>query len=263
MNTIQSKDGTTLAYDVSGKGPALIYITGATCHRQFKPVQYDVEVYSSAFTVYNYDRRGRGDSSNTLPWSADREIEDIEALIDAAGGKAILFGHSSGAILALKTAMKLPGKVEKLVLYDAAYCADEAALEEFQSLGTWLYQQLDAGKNQEAITGFLEGIGIPAEAFDSLFPDWQVMVDLAPTLTYDTKLASELPPVAAAMKLQTPTCIMVGELSPESMHKVGNQLHKAIAHSVYIEVKGQDHMPSPEVVLPVLTGFLKPQHQQP
>lgn len=261
MKTIQSKDGTTLAYDVAGKGPALIYITGATCHREFKPVQYDAEVYSTAFTVYNYDRRGRGDSGNTLPWSADREIEDIEALIGAAGGKAILFGHSSGAILALQAAMKLGSMVDKLVLYDTAYCADEAALEEFQSLGQWLYRQLEEGKNQEAITGFLEGIGIPAEAFGSLFPDWEKMVALAPTLAYDTTLASALPPVKEAKQLQTPTCIMVGELSPGSMHKVGNQLHRAIASSVYIELKAQDHMPAPEVVLPVLTGFLKTQYQ--
>ena len=90
MKTTKSKDGTTLAYDVYGSGPALIYITGASCFRSFKPIMQDVKVFAKEFTVYNYDRRGRGDSGNTLPCSLEREVEDIEAMIDAAGGTAYL-----------------------------------------------------------------------------------------------------------------------------------------------------------------------------
>lgn len=257
MRTTQSKDGTTLAYNVSGKGPALIYITGATCYREFNPVLYDVSVFSAEFTVYNYDRRGRGDSGNTLPYAVEREIEDIDAMINAAGGHAYLYGHSSGAILALEAAIAFGSKVDKLAIYDAAYSHNKAYLEEFKALSSELYQLLNEGKNQEAITGFLEGIGIPKEAFDSFYPDWQAMVALAPTLAYDTTLASALPPVKKLSALTTPTQIIVGEKSPESIQEVAQQIKAAIPNAAYTVLKGQDHMPAPEVVLPVLTNFLK------
>ncbi|MBC9932744.1 alpha/beta fold hydrolase [Chitinophaga qingshengii] len=259
MKTTYSKDGTKLAYNVTGKGPALIFITGATCYRQFKPVLYDASVFSTAFTVYSYDRRGRGDSGNTLPYAVEREIEDIEAMIDAAGGQAYLYGHSSGAILALSAALALGDKVSKLVMYDAAYSPDEVYKEEFAGFSQGLYQLLEEGKNQEAITSFLEGIGIPQEAFAEFYPDWQTMVDLAPTLAYDTTLACTLVPAAAAATLTTPTQIIVGEKSPASMAVVAQQLKAAIPHAVCTVAKGQDHMAAPEVVLPVLTAFLQPQ----
>jgi pimeloyl-ACP methyl ester carboxylesterase len=128
MKTTQSKDGTTLVYDVYGSGPALIFITGATCFRSFEPVLHDAQVLSEQFAVYNYDRRGRGDSGNTIPYAIEREIEDIEAMIDAAGGTAHLYGHSSGEILALNATMQLGDKVSKLVMYDPSYANNEADL---------------------------------------------------------------------------------------------------------------------------------------
>ena len=90
MKTTRSRDGTTIAYDVAGSGPPLIYITGASCFRRFLPVAQDAKAFADAFTVYNYDRRGRGDSGDTAPWSVEREVEDIEALIDAAGWRDAL-----------------------------------------------------------------------------------------------------------------------------------------------------------------------------
>jgi pimeloyl-ACP methyl ester carboxylesterase len=116
MKTTRSKDGTKLAYDVYGSGPALIYITGASSFRSFKPIMQDVKVLAKEFTVYNYDRHGRGDSRSTLSYSLEREVEDIEVMIDAAGGKAYLYGHSSGAVLALEAAMRLSDKVQKVVM---------------------------------------------------------------------------------------------------------------------------------------------------
>jgi hypothetical protein len=94
MLTTKSKDGTTLAYDKYGTGSALINITGASCFRTFIPVMQDVKVFSRNFTVYNYDRRGRGDSGDTPPYSIEREVQDIEAMIDATGGKADLYGQA-------------------------------------------------------------------------------------------------------------------------------------------------------------------------
>ncbi|WP_414853894.1 alpha/beta fold hydrolase [Brevibacillus sp. IT-7CA2] len=258
MKTIQSKDGTTLAYDVYGSGPALLFITGATCFRSFEPVLHDAHVFAEQFTVYHYDRRGRGDSGNTLPYAFEREIEDIEAMIDAAGGTAYLYGHSSGAILALEAAMKLGDKVSKLVLYDASYSSNEVDQREFNELGQSVNNLLDTGDHSEAISLFLEGIGIPKEVifYMQQSPQWETMVALAPTLAYDISLASDLPPLEKAHHLRVPTLIIVGEKSPASLHDVASQLSQAIPHAQCSQLADQDHMPNPTVLLPLLTGFL-------
>lgn len=258
MKKTQSKDGTTLAYDVYGNGPALIYITGAICFRSFEPVLYDAKVFAEEFTAYNYDRRGRGDSGNTLPHSIEREVEDIEAMIDAAGGTAYLYGHSSGAILALEAAMRLGDKVHKLVMYDPSYVNDEAYQTEFKELTQGLCKLLDRGDNDEAIRLFLEGIGIPKEVIAGMqqSPQWATIVALAPTLAYDTTLASDLPPIEQASRLTTPTQIIVGEESPASIHEVASQLSEAIPNAECSQLAGQDHMPNPDILLPVLAGFL-------
>lgn len=259
MKTTVSKDGTRLAYDVSGKGPNLIYITGATTFRNFKPVLYDVSVFASEFTVYSYDRRGRGDSGDTLPYAPEREIEDIETMIDASGGRAHLYGHSSGAILALEAAMRLGEKVDKIVLYDPAYAHNATYQKEFIALGKQLNGLLEQGKNDEAISGFFLGVGLPEEALNHFqqSPDWPTMVALAPTLAYDTRLASDLPPLERAKKLRTPTQIIVGEKSPDTIHQVGKQLKSVMPNAGYTELKDQDHMPSAETVLEELVWFLK------
>ncbi|MFF0829269.1 alpha/beta fold hydrolase [Brevibacillus sp. NPDC003359] len=258
MKTIQSKDGTTLAYDVYGSGPALLFITGATCFRSFEPVLHDAHVFAEHFTVYNYDRRGRGDSGNTLPYSFEREIEDIEAMIDAAGGSAYLYGHSSGAILALEAAMKLGDKVSKLVMYDASYASDEVDQKQFNELGQGVNKLLDTGNHNEAISLFLEGIGIPKEVifYTQQSPQWEDMVALAPTLAYDITLASDLPPIERARQLHVPTLIIVGEKNPASLHDVASQLSQVIPHAQCSQLADQDHMPDPSVLLPLLNDFL-------
>lgn len=259
MKTVQSKDGTQIAYDVYGSGPALIYITGATCFRQFEPVLHDAQVFAGEFTVYNYDRRGRGDSGNTLPYAPEREIEDIEALIDAAGGTAFLYGHSSGAALALEAVLRLGAKVSKIALYDASYCSNAEEQREFGMLGEALDALLKDGKHEDAIRLFLEGIGMPDDviAFMRESPEWTTLVALAPTLAYDVRLTLDLPPVERAAHLTMPTLIMTGELNPDSIHEVARQLRQAISHAKSLQLAGQDHMPDPALVLPILVEFLK------
>lgn len=219
---------------------------------------YDAHVFAEQFTVYNYDRRGRGDSGNTLPYAYEREIEDIEVMIDAAGGTAYLYGHSSGAILALEAAMKLGDKVSKLVLYDASYSNNEVDQKEFNELGQGVKKLLDTGNHSEAISLFLEGIGIPIEMilFMQQSPQWETIVALAPTLAYDISLASDLPPLESARQLRVPTLIIVGEKSPASLHNVAIQLSQAISHAQFSQLAGQNHMADPTVLLPLLTDFL-------
>ncbi|MFD0674399.1 alpha/beta fold hydrolase [Cohnella sp. GCM10027633] len=257
MNTTKSKDGTTLAYDVYGSGPALLYITGASCFRSFKPIVQDAKVLAGSFTVYNYDRRGRGDSGNTLPYSLEREIEDIEAMIDAAGGTAYVYGHSSGAVLALEAALRLGGKVRKVALYDASYVHDEQERTEYRRLSLAVHKLLDAGDNAEAMRTFLKGIGMP-RAFVwllPLIPGWRKMKALAPTLAYDIALTQDLAPVDRAAALAVPALIGVGEKSPAGLQDVARQLAEAIPGAKYARLTGQNHMVSAKKLLPLLSDF--------
>lgn len=259
MRTTLSKDGTSIAYDVYGSGPALIYINGASCFRSFMPVLQGAKVFAKEFTVYNYDRRGRGDSGDTLPWAVEREVEDIAALIDAAGGTAYLYGHSSGAVLALEAALRFGNKVQKIVLYDASYAHDETEKAQYTLLGKTIHKLLGAGKHAAAMRTFLKGIGMP-KVFVLLLPvtpGWRMMKALAPTLAYDIALTSDLPPVQRAMNVTIPTQILVGQNSPASLHAVANQLTRAIPNATFAEITGQDHMVSAKALLPRLVSFLK------
>jgi pimeloyl-ACP methyl ester carboxylesterase len=259
MKTTHSKDGTPLAYDIYGEGTPLIFITGATCFRNFEPVLHDATIFAKAFTVYNYDRRGRGDSGDTLPYAPKREVEDIEAMIDAAGGKAVLYGHSSGAILALEAALQLGDKVEKLVLYDPAHADNEDEGHDFRAFSQTLKEMVESGKHGEAISLFLETIGMPKEMIEGMphSAQWETITALAPTLVYDTLLASDLPPLERAAHLATPTLLIVGENSPPSLHAVATQLNGALPNVTYKLLEGQDHVADPESLLPILTDFLK------
>ncbi len=259
MKTTQSKDGTTLAYDVYGSGPALIYITGASCFRSFKPILDDAKKFAEEFTVYNYDRRGRGDSGDTLPYAVEREIEDVEALIDAAGGRANLYGHSSGAVLALEAALHLSHKVDKVVMCDPSYVHDETEKATYGQLSQTVQGLLDSGKNKRAMKTFLKGIGMPRLFVWILpfFPGWKTMAALAPTLAYDIALTKDLPPVDRAAQITVPTQIVVGEKSPAAIHNVAKQLTNAIPNAKFKELAGQDHMVSAKALLLVLSRFLK------
>ncbi|WP_135547979.1 alpha/beta fold hydrolase [Paenibacillus cymbidii] len=259
MKTTLSKDGTTLAYDVYGSGPALIYITGASCFRSFKPVLNDAKTFAKEFAVYHYDRRGRGDSGNKLPYAIEREVEDIEAMIDAAGGKANLYGHSSGAVLALEAAMRLGDKVNKVVMYDPSYVHDEEEIASYGRLSEQVQQKLDEGNNKAAMKTFLKGIGMPSMFvwLLPLFPGWKTMVALAPTLAYDIALTKDLPPLERAARVTVPTQIIVGEKSPAGIHDVSMKLAQAVPGAEFMKLAGQNHMVGAKVMLPILLRFLK------
>src|SRR5262245_12206626 len=123
-NVVTSKDGTAIGFSVAGNGPALILVDGAMCYREFGPMKDVAALLAPNFTVYTYDRRGRGESSDTKPYAVAREVEDIEALINHAGGEAHLFGVSSGAVLALEAANRGLA-IKRLVLYEAPLIIDD------------------------------------------------------------------------------------------------------------------------------------------
>lgn len=260
MQTIQSQDGTTLAYDVVGSGPPLLYITGASCFRAFRPIVEDATSFAQEFTVYTYDRRGRGDSTDTAPYAIEREVEDIAAMIKAAGGRASLYGHSSGAVLALEAALRLgPSMVERVVMYDAPYVSDAAEREEYSDLSRRIHELLRAGKNGSAMRTFLREIGMPTPFVYLLrfMPGWKTMEALAPTLAYDIALTRDLPPLDRAAQATVPIQVVVGQKSPLRLQEVARQLASAIPNAAFLQLEGQDHMVSAKAILPVLVRFLK------
>ena len=184
--TVASADGTSIAYEVFGAGPLLIAVCGATCDRAL--MRSTAQALGGHFTTVNYDRRGRGDSGDTLPYAVDREIEDIAALIDRLGGPAHLYGHSSGAGLVLHAvAAGLP--VDQFVLHDPPYSPDdESSRDGARRYGQTIRSLLAQEKRADALETFCRLTGMPDEVIDGLRGThrWAELTALAPTLAYDS-----------------------------------------------------------------------------
>lgn len=275
MKTVQSRDGTAIAFVRSGSGPSLILIAGAlsdhTTAAAFSPH------LESHFTVYNYDRRGRGESGNTQPYAVEREVEDITALVDDIGEPVFLFGHSSGAILALEAALRgLP--VQRLVLYEPPFIVDEQRLHpplvvtppapipfsrDRRYLADRLQELLVANDREAALRMFFrEGVGIPDEMLNQMqaIPQWVAWLALAHTTPYDAEIGGQdLPPERRLSALQTPTLVLQGEVSAAWMRASTEALAKALLHGQLAILPGQDHFAvreAPKLLADELISFL-------
>lgn len=259
MPTVASKDGTEIAYDIHGEGLLMLCVFGATCHRNFLPIKDDVKKFSKQFRVINYDRRGRGDSGDSSTWSLEKEIEDIEALIQANGGKAIIYGHSSGAVLALEAALRLPYLVDRVVVYDASYVADDNEAQEYAKLRSKIAAYLEAGKYKKALNTFLVEIGMPKLFVYALplMPGYKKLVKLAPTLAYDMELTKSTPPLSCLKNLKTPALIMAGAKNGPSILSVHKQITEAIDGCESHVVAGQDHMVDINSIMPYVSRFVE------
>ena len=217
MNTVRSKDGTIIAYDRVGKGPALIMVTGATATRA--DAAGAAESLGQHFTVFAYDRRGRGDSGDTAPYAVEREVEDIDAMITEAGGSAFVFGHSSGAILALDAARLLsPTRLTKLAVYEPPLMIKDSHPQLPKDYVDHLNELIAAGKRGEAVEYFMTAaIGMPPETVAQArnSPMWPKLEAVAPTIAYDgaitmdTAVGSPLP-LKKWATIQIPTLVMSG-----------------------------------------------------
>jgi pimeloyl-ACP methyl ester carboxylesterase len=263
MSTVTSKDGTTIAYEKRGAGPALILVDGALTYRGFGPLQKLAELLSPRFTVFTFDRRGRGESSNSKPYSVDREIEDIEALIDAAGGSASIYGISSGACLALEAAIRLGYKARKLALYEPPYNSLDGAAQAWKDYRKQLADLLAAGRRGDAVALFLQFVGTPAEQVNGMrsSPMWPMFEAVAPTLAYDAEAmgSDRQAPVDRAARVAMPALVMDGGANlayMPFMHDTATRLVKAIPHAQQRTLEGQTHDVNPEVLAPVLEEFL-------
>lgn len=263
MKTVTSKDGTTIAYDESGSGPVVILVDGALQYRAFDQGMAPLmDLLSKYFTVIHYDRRGRGDSTDTQPYALEREVEDIEAIIDEVGGSASLYGISSGAALAMHAAIQLNGKVKKLAMYEAPYNDDKAAQLVWNDYTKKLSELLAADRKSDAVGHFMMLVGASAEDVKGIrhTPMWPLWESIAPTLAYDHIAAlgeDGTVPVEQAARVSVPTLVMDGDASFPFMHTTAATLAKAIPNAQHRTLEGQAHEVSSEALAPVLIEFFK------
>jgi hypothetical protein len=260
-DVVRSADGTPIAYETFGQGPALVAVCGATCDRAL--MRPTAQALGEHFTTLNYDRRGRGDSGDILPYAIEREIEDLAALIDRAGGSAHLYGHSSGAGLVLHAVTAgLP--VDRFVLHDPPYSPDDAAAqEEARRFGTTLRDLLRQDRRADAVEMWFRTTGMPDEAVDDLrsSPMWPGLLAVAPTLAYDSAVMGDVDrggavPEDVAIRAARPGLVLVGGVSPPFMIDVARRLAELLPDARFRMLDGQSHVVPPDILAPVVAEFL-------
>jgi pimeloyl-ACP methyl ester carboxylesterase len=261
VNRVTSRDGITIAFDRLGDGPPVIAVCGAMCDRAL--MRPTAEELAKHFTVFNYDRRGRGDSGDTAPYAVEREIEDLGVLVAEAGGEASVYAHSSGAALALRAAAAgLP--IVKLVLHEPPYNPDgeekrRAAREYAERLGTLLSE----GRRGDAVELFFTTVGMPREMVEGMrhTPRWAELEAMAPTLAYDSEVMGDgstggAVPADLVGRVRTESLVLGGGASPAWMIDVGRQIAEGLPNGRLGVLEGQEHVVPPEVLVPVLAEFL-------
>ncbi len=256
-----SADGTAIAYETLGAGPALILVDGALCHRGFGPARKLAERLAGHFTVYIYDRRGRGESGDTAPYGVEREVEDLAALIKEAGGSALVFGQSSGAALALEAARRgLP--ITRLGLYEAPFIVDDTRDPVPADYTARLDAYLEAGQKGEAVKAFMKVVGVPAAmiAIMRLTPPWRGLKRVAHTLPYDAAVMGDRQtgrplPAGHWDTVTIPTLVADGGKSDPWMRNAQRSLAAALPNPTYRTLEGQNHMVKAAALAPVLIDF--------
>jgi pimeloyl-ACP methyl ester carboxylesterase len=254
-----SRDGTPIAFERLGDGEALILVGGALQGRAtYHPL---AEELSRHLTVVNYDRRGRGDSGDTAPYAVEREIEDLRALIAAAGGTASVYGHSSGAGLVLHAAARgLP--LDKIVLHEPPFGSGSeeerrAEQEEAEQISALLAQN----RRVDAVTFYFASMGLPTEVVQHLAHD-PAMLANAPTIRYDPyEVMSEhsrggMTPAEQASRVTLPALVLAGGASPEWMIDASRQIADALPNGRLRVLEGHDHVVPPDVLAPVLAEYI-------
>jgi pimeloyl-ACP methyl ester carboxylesterase len=262
---VTSRDGTAIAYETKGEGPAVILVQGALGFRAWDPLTGAVadRLAGAGFTTYYYDRRGRGESGDTAPYAVEREIEDIAALVEAAGGSAYLYGISSGGILALRAALALPG-VTKVAVYEPPFIVDDSRPPLPDDYVEQLDRAVAEGRRGDAVTIFMtKAIGLPEEYLGGMRadPSWQGMEAVAHTLAYDGRVCgttmSGNPLPAEFARISAPTLAVAGGNSEQFMRDGGQALAKLLPDAEFVVLPGQDHAVQADALVPVLVPFFR------
>lgn len=259
---VRSKDGTSIALTKMGSGPCIILVDGAFCHRNFGPSKALADLLKAKFTVTIYDRRGRGESSNTLPYTVQREIEDLEAIIHHLDQPVYLYGISSGAALALEAANS-GLKIEKLALYEAPFIVDNTRKPLPEDYLEKLRSFTDQGQTGKVISCFMrDGVGLPGFVvfMMRLMPSWKKLKESAPTVIYDTLILGDTgtgKPLTDEKweQVKIPTAVINGSKSAQWSQNSMEQLAKVLPNATHTILKGQTHLVNPKVLAPELIKF--------
>jgi pimeloyl-ACP methyl ester carboxylesterase len=263
MSETVSADGSTIAFEKTGDGPPLIIVDGAMCYRESGPSRPLAAELAADFTVFTYDRRGRGDSADNVEFTAAREIDDLAAMVKEAGGSANVVGTSSGAVLALEAANSGIG-VTKLALYEPPLIVDdthspvpESALSEMRAL-------VAADRRADAVKAFMRSVGVPGFgiAIMRLLPVWKKLKGVAHTIPNDLVLLEGLrqgKPLPATRWTTTtmPTLVADGGKSPAYMRNSAAALAAVLPNARHETLPGQTHLVKAKALAPVLRNFFE------
>jgi pimeloyl-ACP methyl ester carboxylesterase len=256
---VRSADGTEIAYEVTGDGPPLILVDGALCFRGQGPCGPLAKELASSFTVYTYDRRGRGESGNAAEYSPDREIDDLSALIKQAGGSAFVAGVSSGAVLALEAANRGLA-IPRLALYEAPFIVDASREPARPDLLPELRRLVAEDRRADAVRLFMRTVGLPGFviALMRFMPAWKTLKQVAP---YDLEFLDGLQrgnplPEDRWTQVEVPVLAIDGGKSPAWMRAGMAQLASRLPNAEYRTLPGQTHMVKATALAPALASFL-------
>lgn len=264
MYTVTSADGTRIAYDRYGHGPAVILVNGALGYRKFKTFEQMATLLSEHYTVINYDRRGRGDSGEAGPVSLQHEVQDIAALIDAVGGRASLLGFSSGAALALRAAAADVG-VERLVLYEAPFKTDPEAKHPSDDYAERLGPPLAAGDRVAAAKVFMRyavGIPRPLVALMSLLPMFRQFAGNGHTLMFDYDALGDHNMHGRPLQVDEwaavtcPALVVYGGKTAAGLKHASRSLAEVLSGATLRELPGQNHAVKPAAIVPLVAEFV-------
>jgi pimeloyl-ACP methyl ester carboxylesterase len=265
MEKIKSKDGTFLAFDRSGKGPALIIVNGAMSTRAAisSANQGPGDDLARHFSVFAYDRRGRGDSEDAQPQAVEREIEDIDVLIREAGGKAFVFGHSSGAVLALEAARMLPDRITRLAVYEPPFIIEDSRPPLPEDFVARLKELAAAGDRGGMVETFMTAaIGMPPAVVAQMRagPMWPGMEAVAPSLIYDGLVMENFmrgnpADIQRWAGVRVPTLVMDGGESPAYMQHAAEVLASVLPNAIHRQYAGQSHGVANDVLVAALVEF--------
>lgn len=262
MSQVTSRDGTLIGYERSGSGPALILVDGALCSRDFGPTAKLAPLLAGHFTVYRYDRRGRGQSGDTQPYSPEREVEDLDALIERAGGTASLLGLSSGGALAMHAAAAGLG-VDRVVAYEPPYVAEALTKNDPAAYEARLRQLIASGDRGAAVTYFMRDmVGAPAfvPIVMRLMPwIWRKMKAVAHTLPNDAAVMTAFRlPRSRFASIGRPVLVLNGSKTDVRLKTAARAAADAIPGARHAELAGQTHNVNPAVLAAGVMDFLAP-----
>jgi pimeloyl-ACP methyl ester carboxylesterase len=261
LSTVESADGTAIAFTSSGEGPSLILVDGAFCYRGLGPSTPLAARLGERFTTYTYDRRGRGESGDNAPYAVEREIEDLQALIEAAGGSVYLSGISSGAALALEVATQESG-VRRLALYETPFVVDDSRPVIPEDIAEQLNALVASDRRGDAVRLFMRHMGAPRIVIAAMrvLPVWGKLTAVAHTLPYDmTILAGRQQgrPLQAEQwaGAAMPALSIVGSKSPAWFHHTMAALAEALPNARFEVLDGQTHNVKAKALAPKLAEF--------